>query len=630
MNYKELAKQILQHVGGEKNVALVTHCATRLRFNLKDSQKANVNELKEMNGVLGVVEKGGQFQVVIGSDVPNVFKELNALGNFNSESSEVHATEQKSRMNLIFDTIAGIFTPFLPALTGAGMIKAVMAVLVAFKLISVESQIYAILNFIGDAAFYFMPIMLAYSAAQKFKTNPYLAMSLGGILLHPNFIGMVNTAKETGEPIQFIGINVPLVSYASSVIPIILSVWLMSYVYKLADKVSPKAVKFFLVPLITLVITTPVMLLVVGPLGNYIGQAVASGISFIDSRAGWVTPLIIGALNPLLVMAGMHYAIIPFGVNNLATLGYDTLVGPGMLVSNIAQGGATLAVAFKTKNKNLKQLASSAGITAVCGITEPAMYGVTMKLKRPLYAVMASGAIGGLVAGIFGVRRFMSGSPGLLTLPAYLGEPISNFGFALIACAVAFVAAFVLTLVFGFEDPAEQGKKAPSIPADGEEKESASDKKETVSSEVLKAPITGEIVALKDVNDATFATEVLGKGIAIKPENGTLKAPAAGTVITVYGTKHAICLRTDLGAEILLHVGLDTVQLEGKYFDSKVNEGDRVNAGDVLLSFDREKILSEGYDMSIPLIILNSDSYKDISSVSEGAIKEQEALLQLS
>jgi PTS system, beta-glucoside-specific IIABC component len=618
MDYKNLASEILSNVGGRENVAAVTHCATRLRFNLKDNKKANVEKLKSIRGVLSVVEKGGQFQVVIGNEVTGVFRAVAELGNFTSGDSDGGSEDSvgiKGKINKVFDTISGIFTPFLPALTGAGMIKAVMALLVAFKLIDNTSQIYAILNFVGDAAFYFMPIMLAYSAAQKFKTNPYLAMTLGGILLHPNFINMVNAAKETGEPIKIILFNVPLVSYASSVIPIILSVWLMSYIHKFADKVSPTVVKFFLVPLITLIVTTPIMLILIGPLGNFLGSMVASGMSFLDARASWLTPTILGATSPLLVMAGMHYGIIPFGVNNLATAGYDTLVGPGMLASNIAQGGAALAVAFKTKNKDLKQLATSAGITAVCGITEPAMYGVTLKLKRPLYAVLIGGGLGGLFAGIFKVRRFMSGSPGLLTLPAYIGEPLSNFTFAIITCAISFVATFALTLLFGFEDPKENSEELNL-------KNKAIGNREL---EEIKSPMDGKFVALNKVDDATFATEVLGKGFAINPREGRLLSPVKGTVMTVYATKHAICIKGDNGSEILLHVGLETVRLDGRYFECKVSEGDRVEAGTELLVFDIEKIKSEGYDLTTPVIITNADeysnfNYKEVSEVRAGDV----------
>lgn len=623
MNYKNLAAEILALVGGEKNVAMVTHCATRLRFNLKDSKKADTSALKETEGVLGVVEKSGQYQVVIGNDVPNVFKELTALGKFSTEASSDDSGEKKSILNTVFDTISGIFTPFLPALTGAGMIKAVMALLVAFNLVDRNSQLYSILNFIADSAFYFMPILLAYSAAQKFKTNPYLAMTLGGVLLHPSFLSMVNAAKESGDPLRFLGVPIPLVSYSSSVIPIILTVWLMSYVHRLADKISPKIIKFFTVPLITLIITAPIMLTLIGPLGSYIGNVVASGIAILDARASWLTPLIIGAFSPLLVMAGMHYAIIPFGVNNLATLGYDTLVGPGMLASNVAQGGAALAVALKTKNFNLKQLAYSAGVTAVCGITEPAMYGVTLKLKKPLYAVIIGGGLGGLFAGIFGVRRFMSGSPGLLTLPAYLGDPLSNFFFAVGTCAISFVGAFVVTLILGFEDPkSPEQKSAPALEPTREEKRPG--KKTT-----LCAPVSGAVIPLSEVDDPTFSTEVLGKGAAVIPNSGRVVSPAHATVITVYDTNHAICLVSDDGAEILIHIGLDTVRLKGNYFSCKVKEGQKVALGDLLIEFDLQKLKEEGYDTVTPLIVSNADDYSEIKVTATGTIDTTKELLSL-
>ncbi len=468
MDHAALAAKVLELVGGEKNVKMATHCITRLRFNLKNPALAETAKLKATPGVLGVIDKGAQYQVVIGNDVQNVFGELMKIRDFSKEDTGgdaaassaapadagAKAGEQPSLFNRVFDTVAGIFTPFLPALTGAGMIKAVIAILLAFKLLDPSSQTLRILSFIADTAFYYMPILLAYSAAAKFRANPYLAMALGGALLHPDFLKMVAEAAGGGG-IHFFGVPVPLVRYASSVIPIILSVWFMAYVQRFAERISPKTIKFFTVPLITLIITAPVMLTLIGPLGHYVGAAIASGIAFLDNNAPWVTPFVIGAVNPLLVMFGMHYAIIPFGVNNLATLGYDTLIGPGMLVSNIAQGGAALAVALKTKNSSLKQLASSAGVTAVFGITEPAMYGVTLKYKRPLYAVLVAGGAAGLFAGITGVRRFMSGSPGLLTMPAYLGEPLSNFFFAVIAAVIGFVIAFLLTYFFGYKDAPE-------------------------------------------------------------------------------------------------------------------------------------------------------------------------------
>jgi PTS system beta-glucosides-specific IIC component len=469
MNYKQLAKDILKNVGGMENVSGLTHCATRLRFNLKDSSKAQTEDIKMIKGVMGVINKGGQYQVVIGSDVANVYREINDLGSFDGNNSSSEA-DNKGPVVKVLDTIAGIFTPIIPAITGAGMLKAVMALLVTFKLIATNTQTYAILSVMADAAFFFLPFLIASSAAKKFKVNPYMAMSIAGVILHPNFTNMVAAAKKANQTINFIGLPVSLASYSSSVIPIILAVWIMSYVEPLADKVSPKPVKFFTKPLLTLLVTAPLTLILIGPLGIIIGNGISKGIAFLNSYASWLVPLIVGTFSPLLVMTGTHYGLIPIGINNIATAGFDTVVGPGMLGSNIAQGGAALAVALKTKNKDLKQLASSAGITAVCGITEPAMYGVNLKLKKPLIAAMIGGGVSGLFLGITGVGRYTSGSPGLLALPGYIGtNGLRNITFAIIGSAIAFVVAFVATLIMGFED-------APASADNSKSNEAAADK----------------------------------------------------------------------------------------------------------------------------------------------------------
>ena len=330
MDYKSLAKTILKDVGGKENVVSFTHCATRLRFNLKDDTKVDKNRLEATRGIMGVVNKGGQFQVIIGSDVPNVYRELNMLGSFEGADGKKDEHDDRSALSKVLDTIAGIFTPIIPAITGAGILKAFMALLVAFGWIDKTSQTYNILTVFSDAAFYFLPFLIAYSAARKFNCNVVMAMSIAGILLHPNFISMINNVKETGNVLKFIGIPVTPATYSSSVIPIILAIWLMSYVEPIADKISPKPVKFFTKPLITLVVTGAISIIVLGPLGTIIGDGIAAGISFLNKYASWLVPLIIGAVSPYLVMTGTHYGLIPIGINNIATAGFDTIVGPGM------------------------------------------------------------------------------------------------------------------------------------------------------------------------------------------------------------------------------------------------------------------------------------------------------------
>lgn len=610
MNFKEIANQVLEHIGGEKNVAQVTHCVTRLRFNLKDDSKVSLEKLKKVKGVMGCVNKGGQFQVIIGNTVSDVYQELIKLGNFNISKGE-EKTQKKGVLTTVFDTIAGVFTPIIPAIAGCGMLKGFLGLFSALGLISQESQTYYILNFISDAAFYFMPILLAYTSAKKFKTSPYLAMVIGGVLLHPNFSALVSA----GEPVKFFGLPVALVKYGSSVIPIIFIVWLMSYIEKLVSKIIPRALKLVFVPLLVIVITAPIGLIAIGPLGDLLGGTLANIIMAIDSKATWALPLIIGGLSPLIVMTGMHYSLFPAVFTQLATLGYQTIM-PGMLVSNVCQGAAALCVSIKTKNLDLKQLASSTGITALIGVTEPAMYGVNLKLKKPLYAVLAGGAIGGLYAGITAVKGFTPAGTGLIGIAAYIGPQISNVINILIACAIGFITTFVITWIIGFEDEVDE--------ANDDVKENEAKEIKPLNNKIsIKSPIKGEAVPLSKVDDMTFADEIMGKGIAIIPTSNEVVSPINGTVSMVFNTKHAIGLKSDDGVEILIHIGLDTVKLEGEHFNVFVKNGDRVNVGDKLVEFDKDAIKDKGYDIITPIVITNTMDYleviaSDVDSVNQG------------
>lgn len=488
MNDTKLASDILEKVGGNDNVLNVGHCATRLRFNLHDDAKADTDGIKSLKGVMGVVNKGGQYQVIIGNEVNEVFTALRnameqagapgqATGEDGAQPREdgqpgreaqngarpgeghraagQNKQEKKSPVAVVLDTIAGIFFPIVPALTGAGMLKALLSFLMAIHAINPASQTYQILNFMGDAGFYFLPIILAVSAAKKFHCSEYLAAFLGGILLHPSFTAMVGAAKQAGEGISFIGLPVSLVNYSSSVIPIILTVWFLSYVEPLVEKHIPKMVRMVIAPLVILLITAPASLIVIGPLGNIAGLYLGKFIEMVNGFAPWLVPTLVGALTPLMVMTGMHYGLIPIGINMLATTGYDTVAGPGMMVSNIAQGGASLGVAVRAKNPEIKSLAASVGITAVCGVTEPAMYGISMRFKRPLAAAMAGGGVAGLFMGIMGVGRYAQVAPGLFALPSYIGgNSMKIFYYACIACVIAFVVSFLISLILGINEEA--------------------------------------------------------------------------------------------------------------------------------------------------------------------------------
>ena len=460
-NYDELAKKIIQLVGGESNIANVTHCITRLRFNLKDESKADTETIRSTPGVVGVTSANGQYQVIIGAEVTQVYEKLTAQLHNLEGASAAPAQKEGSVVSRLIDTITGIFTPILPPLTAAGMLKAVLAILVAFKLVDSASSTYQVINFMADATFYFLPILLANSAAKKLGCNPYLAMMLGGIIIHPNFVSMVTASKETGEAITVFGLPIYNATYSSSVIPILLGVLLMSKVEPLANKFAPKAVRFFTAPLITMLVVGIATLCVLGPIGYVISNILASAINGLSAIAPWLAPTIIGALLPFLVMTGTHHALTPIGINNRMTIGFDTIIYPGQLASNIAQGAAALAVSFKTKNTELKELTSSTGITAVCGITEPVLYGVTMKIRTNMIAAMAGGGVGGFFMGLMNTKNYSGGSPGLLTLPSYIGldAPMSNFYYACAGAAIAFVVGFVVSFIL-YKDPVDNKEKA--------------------------------------------------------------------------------------------------------------------------------------------------------------------------
>ena len=615
MDYKALAGEIIRLIGGTENIRQLTHCATRLRLEFYDRSKVDAKKIESLSGVISVVDKGGQFQIVIGNDVQTVFRAVKAEmkeepGQSSRESDAADDGEKPGIVSRIISVISTTFTPVIPALIGGGMIKAVLSILVLFNLVNEASTTYSIVTFISDAPFYFMPVLLAYGAAMKFQCSPIMAMTLACALLHPTWTGIVSA----GEAVTFFGIPVILVDYASSVVPVILSVWILSYVEKLAEKYSPSVIKFFLKPLLTMFISIPIALLIVGPLGNLLNDIVQAGADFLNARVSWLIPMLMGAFQPFLTLTGTAWAMTPIATSQISALGYEVVNGPGMLASNIAQGGATLAVAVKAKNKDLKQLASSSGFTAVMGITEPCLYGVLLKLKRPFVASMIGGAVGGIYAGISGLVRYSFVSPGLTAIPAFIGENPMNVVHAIITIIISFAAGFAAAWILGFkEDP---------VPAETSAQNSASD-------EIITAPVAGRSAALSEVNDDVFSKEVLGKGAAILPSEGKVYAPADGTLTVFFETGHAVGMQTAGGAELLIHVGLDTVNLQGKYFTPKAKAGDQVKAGQLLLEVDLEAIKKEGYDTVIPIIVTNTPDYSSVLPASEGTVKAGDTFLKL-
>ncbi|MDO4873276.1 MAG: beta-glucoside-specific PTS transporter subunit IIABC [Carnobacterium sp.] len=596
MSYQELAKEILSQVGGKENIQQLTHCATRLRFVLSDNSKANTDALKKTKGVVGVAEAGGQYQVIIGSDVQSVYRPLMDLVGLKEDAGTNAEEPHQKPLAKLLSIISGIFTPILPIITAAGMIKAVLSILVVFKIVTTKDQNYQVLNFIGDAGFYFLPVFLGGTAAKQFKTNTYLGMLMGATLLHPTFTAMVANFKETGAGIELFGIPFSPVGYSSTVIPVILGVWFMSYVERFADRISPKAIKFFSVPLITALVTSIVLFSALGPIGSVIGQYLGDFFKWLETFGPWVVPTVVGIFSPFLVMTGTHYGLVSIGINNRLTLGYDTVAQPGMLASNVAQGGAALAIAFKTKDTDKKALATSAGITAVCGITEPALYGVTLQNRAAMIGTMVAGGIAGFFLGVMNARNFSGGSPGLLTIMAYVGENTFYYLYVAIAGLVMSVAIAFIVTYFLYKDD-EVIESTPE---------------EVVPTEALAAPVAGKVVPLAKVEDEIFSSEMLGKGIAILPEENIVKSPVKGEIVTIFDTQHAIGLKTDDDVEVLIHIGIDTVNLKGQHFNALAKVGDRVEIGTPIMEVDFAAVKEAGYDIITPVIVTNTAAFKNV------------------
>ena len=624
MDFKQLATTIVENVGGKENVKSVVHCATRLRFTLLDSSKANTEVLSKTSGVLKVVDAGGQYQIVIGPDVPQVYQEVIAIGGFEASAAiddpKAAADDNRSPLSKALEGIASIFQPVIPAICGAGLLKAVLALCTTLKWIDTSGQTYIILSALADSAFYFLPILLAQSCAKKFKCNQGTAMALAGLLVYPTFI----TLLKGEEAVTLFGlIPVTKATYTSSVIPIILGVWFMSYIEHFVQKVCPKAVKFFFVPFFSLVIGGIVTICALGPIGAWLSNLIQMFFSWLKSVAPWLVPTVVGITSPLLVMTGTHYGLIPIGTNNLATVGHDAVVGPGMLVSNVAQGAAGFAVAVRSKDPEVKQVAASGGLTGILGITEPVLYGVNLKYTFPLYAAMIGGGVGGLFLGLTGVERFGSGSPGLLVLPVYIpteegiaaGFTMNNFYFAIVGVIIAMVVAFVSCyIMYGIWEKKGkiEGVSASTTPTTKEPV--VTEPVSTVADDSIYAPVKGNVVPLSEVKDEVFSSGAMGKGIAIEPTEGKFYAPCDGTISVFFPTGHAIGIQANNGAEVLIHVGMDTVNLNGKGFTPKAAAGDVVKKGQLLLEVDLEEIKKANLSSITPIIITNTADMKEVNT----------------
>ncbi len=603
-DYAEIADTLIAALGGKENITRLFHCMTRLRFYVKDRTKIHEKEILKVSGISGVNWHEDQFQVIAGNEVNEMYKALENKGVPTDDAPAAESQSSKSVVSKIIDSITGCMTPMIPALTAAGMIKVVLSLLTTFHLVTDTSSTYQVISMIGDVTFYFMPFLIAANAAKVFRVNQSLALFIAGVYLSPAFVSMV----ASDAAITLFGLPITKATYSYSVIPVILMVWITHYIELLVDRITPKMVKLILNPTLVILISAPIALIVVGPLGTIIGNGLAVAINFLSAKLGFIIVGILAATFPFIVMTGMHHALTPIGLNAIATGGTDTLIFVSQVCSNIAQSGSSFAVAVKSKDENMKQLASAAGVSALMGITEPALYGVTLKLKRPVVAAAIAAGIGGIVGGLLHVSLYIAQNC-IMAIPAFIGEKgMSNLLYGIIMIVVSFVASFVLTFIFGFEDaePEQEEKKTESKEA---EKTQQNNTKPLVEKIELCAPVSGTVKALSDVPDKTFAEKVLGDGAAIVPEEGKVYAPADGTVANIMDSKHGIMFVTDSGAEVLIHIGLDTVNLKGKYFKSYVSDGDKVKKGTLLVEFDLEAIKGEGYNLITPMVVTNISDY---------------------
>ncbi|WEY47736.1 PTS cellobiose/arbutin/salicin transporter subunit IIBC [Weissella confusa] len=619
-DFKKLASSVVDAVGGVGNVTNLTHCMTRLRFILKDEAKASDETVKNIPGVMGLVKQGGQYQIIIGNNVAAAYKEILALGV--DGGATVDASEQpKQKWTLkrvgmtILDAIIGTMTPLIPAIIGGSMVKLLAILLLMTGVVGETNSTYVLLNTIGDAAFFFLPILVAVSASKKFGTNTYLAVAIAGLMVHPVFMDLMAKAAE-GQAVTLAMLPITSVKYTYTIIPAIVMSWLLRYIEAGVDRITPLVTKNFLKPMLILLVGAVIAISIVGPAGVWLGNGISAVVYGIHGKLGLFAVAIVGAICPLLVMTGMHRVFTPTIVTTIAETGSEAMVMPSEIGANMSLGGVSLAVAFKTKNRELRQTALAAASSAlIAGITEPALYGVAIRLKRPMIASVITGFIAGAVAGLAGLASHSMAAPGLFTSVQFIDKdnPTSILWIAAVM-AISVVVSFALTLILGFED----------IPVEEDEADMV-----TPASVKLMAPMKGAVMGLHDVADEVFSKGLLGKGMAIEPVDGKVVSPIAGTVTTVFPTKHAIGLTDDHGMEVLIHVGLDTVSLNGEPFEALVAAGDRVEVGTELLQADLDAIKAAGLPTTTVVVITNTDEFKDVTPVEPGNVSFKDHVMEV-
>ncbi len=623
MNNKALSEAIIQYVGGENNIISLVHCATRLRFALKDQTLANADALKKQKGVIMVVESGGQFQVVIGNNVHEIYEDIMALTQLdkNNDSTESIKTK-RNLLSHIIDIVSGIFAPILSILVTVGILKGILSFLCLSEIISEDSSTYDFLFVIADSAFYYLPIILGYCAVKKFGGNPFIGMALGGALVHPTIQTMLGGTFSAQT--SFFSIPVTLVPYQSSVIPVILAAWFYSFLEKRFNHMFHDSFKRFISPLCGLLITVPMTFIAIGPIATFLSDSIASGIMFVYQLSPVIASMILAAVWQILVIFGVHWGLIPIFMNNIAVSGTDFIL-PVLIPAVFGQTGATLGVMLRTKDRELRTLTSSSFLSGLFGITEPAIYGVNLPNKKPFIFGCIGAAIGGGIVGLYQTLIYSFGFPSIFIFIQIIPPSGINSAFyaVVIATFLAFIIAALLSYFWGLPKLVNGDDAAHNAQSTAQ--------RNSIRYMQISSPLTGTVMPLSQVDDPTFASELMGKGIAIIPTVGEVVAPENGEIVSLFRTKHAIGFLTDKGVELLIHIGIDTVKLDGQYFQTHVEMGDKVTKGHELVSFDIKAIKDAGFAITTPVIITNSDNYREISTIiNKETVVSGELLLQLS
>ena len=616
MKYKNFNTKIIELVGGKDNVQAVVHCMTRLRFTLKDRSKAKTEEIKKMDGVVDVVSNDVAYQIIVGTHVSEVHSELISMLGISGEADSSENKVKKNPVKAVLDLFSESMTPILEPIIAAGMLAGVLSLLSLTGIISAESPTYILLDNIRSSVFFFLPIFMAMSCAKRLNASPFLAVALAATLLSTGINGV--------EGLSFFGIELPATTYSNSFIPIILAVWFMGYVQKYLKKVLPKFLHYFLVPVFTLIICLPITLMFFGPIGEWIGSAMSWVCMFLMNTLGnWSVIALYAAVQPFLIMFGAGNFIIPIVVQFHAELGYDPIFYAACTISDIAVAGAMLGYFLRAKNEKQKQLFGTFSFSALMGVTEPAIYGAFVKFRKLFLAVAIGGGLGGLFAGIANVKTYAM-AWGLAGLPSYIGNnDYKNFYSMIIAVIIGFVAAAVAAYFLGIPKENEKAE------ASDEKVVSSKNDESMMNKVVVNGCATGKLVKLSEINDKAFSSGALGNGVGIIADNNLVVSPVDGEVACVFPTKHAFGLKTESGVELLIHIGIDTVELEGKHFTTMVNQGDKVKLGQPLVQVDFDKVKEEGFDPTIIMVVTNTQDYLDVIPVSKDVISDKEECINI-